>query len=112
MKFPSSMKIKETKPNLEIEVVNPQKDIMTWLNAVGKYQTTVDADGNISGELSFENKIFNFTIKNKGNIIKIVFCDAFSGGSAGRQRGRNRIAGEWNFWSWNRQKSAWKNCAL
>lgn len=62
MKFPSSMKIKETKPNLEIEVVNPQKDIMTWLNAVGKYQTTVDADGNISGELSFENKIFNFTL--------------------------------------------------
>ncbi len=75
MKFPSSMKIKETKPNLEIEVVNPQKDIMTWLNAVGKYQTTVDADGNISGELSFENKIFNFTIKNKGNIIKIVFIN-------------------------------------
>ena len=75
MKFPSSMKIMETKPNLEIEVVNPQKDIMTWLNAVGKYQMTTDAIGNISGELSFENKIFNFTIKSKEDIIKIVFIN-------------------------------------
>lgn len=75
MRFPSSMKIKETKPNLEIDVVNPQKDIMTWLNAVGKYHTTLDIDGNINGELSFENKIFNFVIKTKERQFKIVFIN-------------------------------------
>lgn len=75
MVFPSSLRVVESKPNLLLEVKNPQKDILMWLNAVGKYHTTIDIDGNILGELSFENKIFNFTIKVKEDVYKICFIN-------------------------------------
>ena len=75
MVFPSSLRVVESKPNLLLEVKNPQKDILMWLNAVGKYHTTIDIDGNILGELSFENKIFNFTIRVKEYIYTICFIN-------------------------------------
>lgn len=75
MVFPSSLRIIESKPNLVIEVKKPQKEILMWLNAVGKYHTTGDIEGNILGELNFDNKIFNFTIKVKEDTFVICFIN-------------------------------------
>lgn len=68
MEFPSAIIVKSIKPNLVLEIKHPQKKLLTWLNAVGKFHVTSDVDGTINGELSFEGKIFRFTIKEKDGI--------------------------------------------
>lgn len=75
MVFPSSLKVVETKPNLVLEIENPQKPLLTWLNAVGKYLIVEDANSTIVGELNYEGKIFNFTIKQKGDLYTVEFVN-------------------------------------
>lgn len=75
MEFPSALIVKSIKPNLVLEIKHPQKTLLTWLNAVGKFHVTSDVDGTINGELSFEGKIFKFTVKEKDGIHKVSFIN-------------------------------------
>lgn len=75
MEFPSALIVKSIKPNLVLEIIHPQKTLLTWLNAVGKFQVTSDVDGTINGELSFEGKIFRFTVKEKDGIHNVSFIN-------------------------------------
>ena len=73
MKFPSFMQIKENKPNIIFSITTPQKDVLTWLQAVGSYQISVVDDNHRSGELRYQNNIYKFDIESKGDIVKITF---------------------------------------
>ena len=71
--FPSFMEIKEKKPHIIFNISNPQKDVLTWLEAVGSYQISVDKDGIKHGELRFDKQIYKFEVKSKENNITVTF---------------------------------------
>lgn len=72
MSFPSHMEIVSTKPNLEIKCISPQKDLITWLIAVGDY-TIHSTEPNITGEINYKNNIFKFTISISNNEQIVIF---------------------------------------
>jgi 3'-phosphoadenosine 5'-phosphosulfate sulfotransferase (PAPS reductase)/FAD synthetase/ferredoxin len=72
MSFPSYMEIISVKPDLKIRCISPQKNILTWLSAVGDY-TVHSSKFNITGELSFKRGIFRFSIEQSEKEQIIVF---------------------------------------
>lgn len=70
--FPSYMEIISNKPDLKIRCISPQKDILTWLPAVGDY-TVHSIESNITGEISFKNEIFKFRIEQSEKEQIIIF---------------------------------------
>jgi ferredoxin len=71
MKFPSFMEVVSVKPDLVIKCHNPQKDVLTWLVAVGKY--TIKSEKIITGEIKYQNLIFKFTVESNKDEILIRF---------------------------------------
>jgi 3'-phosphoadenosine 5'-phosphosulfate sulfotransferase (PAPS reductase)/FAD synthetase/formate hydrogenlyase subunit 6/NADH:ubiquinone oxidoreductase subunit I len=61
IKFPSFMEVISVKPDLIIKCHSPQKDILTWLIAVGEYSIKTK-DNHITGEIKYQKLIFNFSI--------------------------------------------------
>lgn len=74
MEFPSSLSVEGVKPDLRLISTNPQEQLLTWLRAIGKYNTSAGDDGVIHGELMHQKSIFPFTITPvKGGKYEIVF---------------------------------------
>lgn len=73
MDFPSSLIILETKPDLIISVTSPQKNLMTWMSAVGKYQSNYLPNGDVYGTLYFDKTLYDFEIVDKGNTVFATF---------------------------------------
>ena len=73
MKFSSHLLIKSTKPDLILEISNPQKDLLVWLTAVGKYSVINDTNGNRRGELKYKEKVYAFEIEKKDLIYRAKF---------------------------------------
>ena len=70
--FPSYMQVQSIKPNLVMIVKNPQKNILTWLYAVGKY--SISKEENIQyGELVFKKKVYKFIVEKHGDEHKVIF---------------------------------------
>lgn len=70
--FPSYMQVQSIKPNLVMIVKNPQKNILTWLYAVGKY--SISKEENIQyGELAFKKKVYKFIVEKHGDEHKVIF---------------------------------------
>ena len=72
MSFPSYMEIISTKPDLKIRCTSPQKNILTWISAVGDY-TISSAESNIVGEINFKHEIFKFSVKQQEKEQIIIF---------------------------------------
>jgi 3'-phosphoadenosine 5'-phosphosulfate sulfotransferase (PAPS reductase)/FAD synthetase/ferredoxin len=70
--FPSYMEIVSYKPDLKIRCIAPQKDILTWLFAVGDY-TMYSTESEIKGELKYNKDIFRFNIKRQDKESVLVF---------------------------------------
>ncbi|WP_075965320.1 phosphoadenosine phosphosulfate reductase domain-containing protein [Parabacteroides massiliensis] len=66
----SFVQVLSTTPDLEILVTNPQKNILTWLNAVCEYGLSANK---CAGEIKYEKIIYPFVIESKGNALKITF---------------------------------------
>ncbi len=67
LSFPSSMEIIPDKKELTINCINPQKDVFTWLNAVGSYSVFKEKD-TIHIELKHQKDIITFiSTKNNNN---------------------------------------------
>ncbi len=64
--FPSFLEVLSVKPDLKIRIVSSQKNILTWLLAVGDYNINSE-----EGELKYNKEIFKFRIATteKENII-------------------------------------------
>ena len=75
IQFPSYMEIESTKPHLKIRCINPQKDILTWLNAACEFNISSDCQ---TGELRYNKKIFSFNITTEGLNKTIVFENTYS----------------------------------
>lgn len=73
MDFPSSLIISNTKPDLVISVTSPQKSLLTWLSAVGKYQYNRLPNGDIQGTLQYEKKFYDFEFVQKKASIIVLF---------------------------------------
>ncbi|MBQ8722025.1 MAG: phosphoadenosine phosphosulfate reductase family protein [Paludibacteraceae bacterium] len=73
MKFSSHLLIKSTKPDLILEISNPQKDLLVWLTAVGKYSVINDTNGNRRGELKYKEKVYAFEIEKKDLTYRAKF---------------------------------------
>lgn len=70
--FPSYTQVQSIRPNLVLIVKNPQKDILTWLYAVGKY--SISNEGSLQyGELIFKKKIYKFIIEKYIDEYKVTF---------------------------------------
>lgn len=72
LSFPSSMEIIPNKKELTIKCINPQKDVLTWLNAVGKYSVCREED-TISVELLYQKDIIKFVIIKEKNTYTFKF---------------------------------------
>ena len=70
--FPSSLEVISYKPDLVLQCSKPQKDIFTFLQAVGKY--TFDGK---NGELKYDNKIYSFSVNEKNNVYTINFANTW-----------------------------------
>jgi len=66
--FPSFLEIISIKPDLKIKCISPQKNILTWLFAVGEY----NINGN-KGELKYNKEIYKFNILTKGKEQILIF---------------------------------------
>lgn len=74
MSFPSSLRIEATNPNLKMISTQPQEELLTWLRAVGKYTVHNGENGLRTGELMYQKKIFQFSIKSlEDSQLEIVF---------------------------------------
>ena len=71
--FPSFMQIREKKPDISFVITSPQKDVLTWLTAVGPYQTSIKDENTTIGELRYEKQIYKFEVSNKHNAIVVTF---------------------------------------
>jgi len=73
--FPSFMEIISTKPDLKIRCLSAQKNILTWLYAVGDYTiyNSKIIDNKIVGEIIYEKNIYKFAITKKEKEQLIVF---------------------------------------
>lgn len=71
--FPSFMQIKENRPHITFTLINPQKDPLTWLRAIGPYSVSVSEDGSAVGELRYEKQIYKFSVTNKPDATVICF---------------------------------------
>jgi 3'-phosphoadenosine 5'-phosphosulfate sulfotransferase (PAPS reductase)/FAD synthetase/ferredoxin len=72
MSFPSYMEIISVKPDLKIRCISPQKNILTWLSAVGDY-TAHSAESYITGEIIYKREIFRFRIEQRKKEQIVVF---------------------------------------
>lgn len=72
MKFPSSLEFIKSKTELIIKCNNPQKDILTWLNAVGKYTIFKDDQKSLI-ELFSHGEIIQFKLFQQGSESLINF---------------------------------------
>jgi ferredoxin len=61
IKFPSFFEIISVKPDLKIRCISPQKEILTWLIAVGEYNINTNGK-EIVGEIKYQENIFKFSI--------------------------------------------------
>ena len=77
MHFPSFMQIKENKPHITFIMTNPQKDVFTWMEAVGKYHLNENNDGTFFGELRYEKQIYKFEGKTKDDTVIVTFFNTF-----------------------------------
>ena len=70
MSFPSFLEILSAKPDLKIRCISPQKNLLTWLAAVGEY-TIYSTEPELVGEIIFKKNIFKFSIttNNKEQIV-------------------------------------------
>lgn len=66
--FPSFLEIITVKPDLQIKCTSPQKNLLTWLAAVGEYRINGE-----DGELRYDREIFKFSISISNNEQTIVF---------------------------------------
>ncbi len=71
--FPSNLVIESSKPHLKIKVHNSQEDLLTWMNAIGKYSIYADGDNKIKGELRYQNRVYQFSITCIGSEQTIIF---------------------------------------
>jgi len=79
IKSSSSLEILSIKPDLRIKCGNPQKNLLTWLIAVGDYTINNSLDSNqVKGELLFQNHIYSFSIKQTNKIYEIVFYNTYN----------------------------------
>lgn len=72
LSFPASLDMFFDKKKLIINCVNPQKDILTWLNAVGKFALFNDG-GNKVVELVYQKEIVKFSMENHSNTFTFTF---------------------------------------
>lgn len=77
MSFPSHLEIKENKPHVTFILTLPQKNIFTWLEAVGKYYVDFGMNGSIIGELRYDKQIYKFEGVTKGDTSTVTFYNAF-----------------------------------
>lgn len=66
--FPSFLEIISVKPDLQIKCNAPQKNLLTWLAAVGEFSIHGE-----DGELRYDREIFKFSISITNNEHTIVF---------------------------------------
>lgn len=71
--FPSEIFIESSKPHIKLKVVNPQEDLLAWLNALGKYSEYTNEKGDIKGELRYKNKLYQFSITHDNGGFIITF---------------------------------------
>lgn len=71
--FPSFLQIIEKKPHIIFNMTKPQKNVLTWLEAVAPYQLSETAEGYRLGELRYEKNIFKFDIKQDKELISVKF---------------------------------------
>ena len=72
LSFPSSMEIIPNKKELTIKCISPQKDVLTWLNAVDKYSVFRE-NNNIIVELLHQKEIIKFLITKEKNAYIFKF---------------------------------------
>lgn len=72
MSFPSFMEIVSVKPDLKIRCIAPQKDLLTWLHAVGDFRVN-NRNDQINGELNFQKEIFKFSITKTQDEHIVIF---------------------------------------
>lgn len=70
--FPSYLEVVSYKPDLIIQCTNPQKDVLTFLQAVGKF--TFDGK---NGELYYNDKIYTFSVVQKERVYTITFANTW-----------------------------------
>ena len=79
IKTSSFLEIVSIKPDLRIKCVNPEKDLLTWLTAIGDYTISNNSDPNqIKGELLFQKQIWSFTIKQTNKASELVFYNTYN----------------------------------
>ena len=72
MSFSSYMEIVSVKPDLKIRCISPQKNLLTWLCAVGDY-TLYSTESGVKGELNYNRGIFRFSIEQHEKDQMVVF---------------------------------------
>lgn len=77
MSFPSHLQIVENRPHATFILTTPQKDALTWLESVGKYQVEHNIDGSLTGELRYEKHVYKFEGETKNGTTTISFFNAF-----------------------------------
>lgn len=75
--FPSHLVIVSNKPDLVIKCSNPQKNIITWLSAVGEYSIMSTSD-EMHGELLYKKEIYEFSASQKNGETTITFFNTYS----------------------------------
>lgn len=70
--FPSYLEIVSVKPDLKIRCISPQKNLLTWLCAVGDY-TLYSTDFGVKGELNYNKNIFRFSIERNEENQVVIF---------------------------------------
>ena len=70
--FPSFMEVLSSKPDLKIKCISPQKEILTWLNAVCGYNINTTNE-QIRGEIQYNKNIFRFNVTSKNEEHTITF---------------------------------------
>lgn len=71
--FPSFMQIKENKPHITFTLMHPQKDALTWLQAVGPFSISKKDDGSMVGELRYEKQVYKFDVTPKTDSVVVCF---------------------------------------
>jgi len=72
LSFPSSTEIIPNKKELTIKCICPQKDVLTWLNAVGKYSVFRE-NNDVIVELLHQKEIIKFLITKEKNAYIFKF---------------------------------------
>lgn len=75
----SMLEIVSIKPDLKIKCTNPEKDIFTWLPAIGEFSINNTLKSNeIKGELLYQKQIFTFSVKQRDKAFELVFNNTYN----------------------------------